>query len=86
MLGERAGYGFWAASLITLPALSVLYGVYSIASYEGCPSDANFAFWCVSESEHKLSVGLVNFLVVPLFSLCVSIPVTMWFAKKQTRS
>ena len=83
VLGQASGYGFWAASLITMPVLSVMYGVYSIVSYEGCPSDANFAFWCMSESEHLLFVGWVNFLLIPIFCLCISIPATMWFVGRR---
>jgi len=83
ILGESKGFGFWAASLITMPAISALYGAYSIASYEGCPTGQSFAFWCVTENEHMFSVGLFNFLIIPIFCLCVSVPVTMWFSKKR---
>ncbi|MEM7779170.1 MAG: hypothetical protein AAF697_02120 [Pseudomonadota bacterium] len=85
LLGTHAGYGFWAASLITIPALSVLYGIYSHSSYAGCPSDGQFGYYCESREENLLSVGFLNFLLIPLFSLCVSIPVTMWFVKRSSK-
>ncbi len=85
VLGTSQGFGFWAASLLTIPTFSVGFGLYSIASYGDCPSVEGFAISCATFEEELMYQGWLDFLTIPIFSLCVSIPVTMWFTSRRQK-
>ncbi|WP_340587971.1 hypothetical protein [Erythrobacter alti] len=82
VLRTSNGFGYWAINLLTLPSLSVAFGLYKLQEAEPC--ERSFQIWCDRVAERFYS-GFEFILIWPLFCLCIAIPVTMWFTRKQTR-
>ena len=81
VLGQSSGFGYWAINLLTFPGLSAMFGMYSIWTFEECRGGTHM---CSSPEWERFAIGTVFFMFIPLFSLCVSIPVTTWFASRKS--
>jgi len=91
ILKTADGFGFWAASLLTLPAISASYGLVNFHFIDPCPyvppvcnAENCFAFVGSCDADVSRFVDLyIWVLAFPILSLCFAIPVTTWFVSRQ---
>ena len=85
LIGGPSGYGFWAVSILTIPALFAAYGLYDYVTYE-LPCDPE-GYHCLlfHGPVARTSRAFKLMLATPLLSVCASIPATYWFIAREAR-
>ncbi|WP_156172025.1 hypothetical protein [Aurantiacibacter gangjinensis] len=85
---QTSGFEYWSISLVPLPTISVLYGSYVLLFASDCepvPPDL-IVFWHRDTVFNRFETAFWFYLFWPLYSLCIAIPTSMWFARRKQKN